>query len=233
MKRDKDYLKDGYLAFILILAILVIDQIIKIEVKMNMSLGESIHIADWFYITFVENNGMAYGITFFNKLFLSIMRIIAIGGVCWYMSKEIRRPDHRISYIVVLSMIVAGALGNVFDSMFYGLVFTESTPYAIAHVVPFGDGYASFLQGKVVDMFYFPIFHTTWPEWMTFIGGHDYTFFSPVFNFADANISVGVVLLLLFYSKDLENVMPTIKASYEGSKLQKLIGKGKDKGNEE
>lgn len=232
MKRDKDYLKDGYLAFILILVILVIDQVIKIEVKMNMSLGESIHITDWFYITFVENNGMAYGITFFNKLFLSIMRIIAITGVCWYVHKEVSRPNHRIGYIVVLSMIVAGGFGNVFDSLFYGLMFSESTPYTVAHLVPFGDGYASLLQGKVVDMFYFPLFHATWPEWLPIIGGRDYTFFSPVFNFADANISVGVVLLLLFYSKELENVMPTIKAAYQGSKLQKLLNKGKDKNHE-
>ncbi len=107
-------------------------------------------------------------------------------------------------YVVFLAMIVAGAAGNIFDSMFYGLVFEEANPWHVASAVPFGTGYAPFLMGKVVDMFYFPLFHTTWPDWLPFVGGQDYTFFSPVFNFADASISVGVVSLLLFCRKDFE-----------------------------
>lgn len=194
---------DGRMAWILIIAILVIDQLIKIEVKTSMSLGESIHVADWFYIYFIENNGMAYGMTFINKLALSLLRVIAISAIGWYIWRMVRRQA-RTRYIIFLSMIVAGAAGNIFDSMFYGLVFSASSPYYISYFVPFGSGYSSFLMGKVVDMFYFPIIQTTWPNWVPFFGGSDFVFFSPVFNFADACITVGVICLLLFCRKDFD-----------------------------
>lgn len=122
---------DGRMAWILIIAILVIDQLIKIEVKTSMSLGESIHVADWFYIYFIENNGMAYGMTFINKLALSLLRIIAISAIGWYIWRMVRRQA-RTRYIIFLSMIVAGAAGNIFDSMFYGLIFSASSPYYIS-----------------------------------------------------------------------------------------------------
>ncbi|MBQ6652469.1 MAG: lipoprotein signal peptidase [Prevotella sp.] len=203
----KPLLTEGRIAILLIIAILVIDQAIKVAVKTNMciGMGNHIHITDWFYIEFIENNGMAYGMTFINKLALSLFRIVAIAAMGWYVFKLLRR-EHRKSYVFCLSFILAGAAGNLFDSMFYGLIFSPSTPFEPAHFVPFGEGYAPFLYGKVVDMFYFPIIETTWPQWMPFVGGDEFIFFSPVFNFADACISVGVVVLLLFFRKDLESI---------------------------
>lgn len=194
---------DGRMAWLIIVAILVIDQVIKIEVKTSMTLGESIHITDWFYINFIENNGMAYGMTFINKLFLSILRIVAITAIGWYIWRVVKRGG-RTRYVFFLSMIVAGAAGNVFDSMFYGLIFTASSPFYVSYFVPFGTGYSSFLMGKVVDMFYFPIVQTTWPDWVPMFGGEEFVFFSPVFNFADACITVGVICLLLFCRSDFE-----------------------------
>ncbi len=197
------------MAWLIVIAILVIDQIIKIEVKTTMSLGESIAVADWFHITFIENNGMAYGMTFINKLFLSILRLVAITVIGWYIWQAVRQQC-RTRYIVLLSMIVAGAAGNMFDSMFYGLIFNASSPYYVSYFVPFGTGYADFLMGKVVDMFYFPIIQTTWPDWMPWVGGNEFIFFSPVFNFADASISVGVFLLLIFCRTDMEGIGDTV-----------------------
>ena len=148
--------------------------------------------------------------TFFNKLTLSLFRLVAISVISYYVYKLVKRPQPR-GYIICLSMILAGAMGNIIDSMFYGLIFSPSTPYEIAEFVPFGSGYASFLHGKVVDMFYFPIIETTWPQWVPHFGGKEFIFFSPIFNFADACISVGVVLLLLFYRKELELIGTTMK----------------------
>ena len=203
----KPLLTEGRVTVLLILAILFVDQAIKIAVKTNMciGMGNHIHITDWFFIEFIENNGMAYGMTFFNKLALSLFRMVAIAVMGWYVYKLLQR-EHRRGYIVCLSFILAGAAGNLFDSMFYGLIFSESTPFEVARFVPFGDGYASFLYGKVVDMFYFPIIETTWPQWVPFVGGDEFIFFSPVFNFADACISVGVVVLLLFFRTDMESI---------------------------
>ena len=195
-------LSRGWLAVIITVAILIIDQVIKIEVKTNMCLHQSIRITDWFYINFIENNGMAYGITFINKLVLSIFRIIAVTVIGYYLWKQTRQQA-RYGYIICLAMILAGAAGNIFDSMFYGLIFNASSPYYVSYFVPFGQGYAPFLMGKVVDMFYFPIIDTYWPQWMPLVGGEHFIFFSPVFNFADACISVGVVVLLLFFRKEL------------------------------
>ena len=206
----KRYITDGKLAVIIVVLILLIDQIIKIAVKTNMALDDSIRIANWFYIRFIENNGMAYGITFINKLVLSLFRLVAIGVIIFYMTKLLKRP-HEKGYIICLSMILAGAMGNIIDSMFYGLIFTPSTPYQVAELVPFGSGYSSFLHGKVVDMFYFPLIVSTWPDWVPHFGGQDFIFFSPIFNFADACISVGVIILLLFYRKDLEHIGSTIQ----------------------
>jgi len=201
----KRILTDGRLAVIIVVLILVVDQIIKIEVKTNMCLHESIRITDWFYINFIENNGMAYGMTFVNKLVLSIFRIIAVVLLSWYIWCQIRQRARR-GYIVCLSMVLAGAAGNILDSMFYGLIFNASSPYYVSYFVPFGEGYAPFLMGKVVDMFYFPLIETTLPDWLPFWGGQPYVFFSPVFNFADSCISVGFVLLLLFYRKELSEI---------------------------
>lgn len=193
----------GWMATALVFAILIIDQIIKIWVKTHMSLGEAIHVTDWFYIEFIENNGMAYGMTFINKLVLSLFRMVAIGLISVFLYKVIR-SGRSLGYITCLSMVLAGAAGNLIDCLFYGLIFEASTPFSIASFTSFGEGYSEFLHGKVVDMFYFPIIQTTWPDWMPMCGGQDFVFFSPVFNFADACISVGVVLLLIFYRTELE-----------------------------
>lgn len=206
MKQTTKTVGMGWIAVIIIAAILIVDQIIKIEVKTNMSLGEALRITDWFYIEFIENNGMAYGMTFINKLVLSLFRMFAICGIGWYIWRVVKSGLFSKGYIVCLSMVLAGAAGNLIDCLFYGLIFNASTPFNVAHFVPFGDGYSTFLHGRVVDMFYFPIIHTQWPDWVPVWGGDDFVFFSPVFNFADSCISVGVVLLLLFFRKDLERM---------------------------
>ena len=170
-----------------------------------MTLHESIRVFDWFYISFIENNGMAYGLQIGSKLALSLFRVVAIGLLCYYLWQQIRKRV-RTGYIVCLSMVLAGAVGNLIDCMFYGLVFNASSDFYTSYFVDFGTGYAPFLMGKVVDMFYFPLIVTTWPEWVPYFGGHEFVFFSPVFNFADANISVGVVLLLIFYRKEISRI---------------------------
>ena len=197
--------KRGWLAAGVVVAILVIDQVIKIWVKTHMMLHEQIDILSWFKIVFIENNGMAYGMELGSKLVLSIFRIIAVGFLSYYIADMVRKQA-RWGYIICLSLVLAGAAGNIFDSMFYGLIFNGSSEHYISYFVPFGEGYASFLMGKVVDMFYFPLITTRWPEWMPWVGGDSFVFFSPVFNFADAAISVGVVLLLLFYRKEISEI---------------------------
>lgn len=190
------------MAVILIIAILLVDQVIKVLVKTNMALHESIRVTDWFFITFIENNGMAWGMQIGSKLALSLFRVAAICLLGYYIWLQARKKA-RWGYIVCLSMVLAGAAGNLIDCMFYGLGFESSTPLHVSQWVGMGNGYAGFLMGKVVDMFYFPIIQTTWPQWMPFWGGEEFIFFSPVFNFADSSISVGVVALLLFYRKEL------------------------------
>jgi signal peptidase II len=155
---------------------------------------------------------MAYGMEIGSKLVLSIFRIIAIGILGWYIAQQVKKQA-RWGYIVCLAMIMAGAAGNIFDSMFYGLIFNASSEFYTSYFVPFGTGYAPFLMGKVVDMFYFPLIVTTWPDWIPYVGGNPYVFFSPIFNFADSSISVGVVLLLLFYRKEISEI--TLKSKHE------------------
>ena len=201
----KRILSNGRLALLIIVVSIAIDQIIKIWVKMSMTLHESIRITEWFYISFIENSGMAYGMQIGSKLALSLFRVAAIGVLAYYVWLQVHRHA-RTGYIVCLSMVLAGAIGNLIDCMFYGMVFTASSVAYTSYLVPFGTGYAPFLMGKVVDMFYFPLIVTTWPEWMPWWGGEQFIFFSPVFNFADANISVGVVLLLLFYRKEISQI---------------------------
>ena len=205
MKRLKRILSDGWLAVIIVVVSLLIDQLIKVWVKTNMTLHESIRVFDWFYISFIENNGMAYGMQIGSKLALSLFRVFAIGLLAYYLWLQIRRKA-RTGYIVCLSMVLAGAIGNLIDCLFYGMLFSASSPHFTSYFVDFGTGYAPFLMGKVVDMFYFPLIVTTWPEWVPYWGGEEFVFFSPVFNYADANISVGVALLLLFYRNEISQI---------------------------
>lgn len=196
-------LTQGKLSVLIIILVLVIDQAIKIWVKTSMYFHESIHITDWFYIYFTENNGMAFGMEIFGKLFLTTFRIIAVCAIIYYLCKVIKKGTMKTGFVVCLSLILAGAAGNIIDSVFYGLIFSESTPFQLAQFVPWGEGYTSLFHGKVVDMFYFPIIDTYWPNWLPVIGGDRFIFFSPIFNFADAAISCGIIALLLFYSNYL------------------------------
>ena len=202
---SQQVVKRGWMAVLIVTAILLIDQVIKIWVKTNMTLHEQIEIFSWFKIVFIENNGMAYGMEIGSKLVLSIFRMVAISLLGYYIYGQVKKKA-RWGYLVCLSMVMAGAIGNLLDSMFYGLVFNASSEFYTSYWVPFGNGYAPFLMGKVVDMFYFPLIVTTWPDWVPFVGGNPYVFFSPIFNFADASISVGVVLLLLFYRKEISEI---------------------------
>ena len=202
---SKPLITKGRLATLVVVAVLLIDQAIKIWVKTSLTLHESIHIFDWFYITFIENMGMAFGMQLGSKIVLSLFRVVAISALTYYIWKEVRK-NSRTGYIVCLAMVLAGAIGNLIDCLFYGLIFNESSPYYVSYFVPFGTGYAPMLMGKVVDMFYFPLIETEWPQWMPFVGGEHFVFFSPVFNFADASISVSVVLLLLFYRKEISSI---------------------------
>lgn len=205
MKKDQTVITAGRMAILIVIAILLIDQTIKIWVKTNMTLHESIYITDWFRICFIENNGMAYGMEIGSKIILSVFRILLIGFIGYYLYQQIKEKA-RLGYIACLAMVIAGAMGNIFDCMFYGLIFAASSDFYTSYFVPFGTGYAPFLMGKVVDMFYFPLIVTTWPQWVPLVGGNEFVFFSPIFNFADASISVGFVLLMLFYRKELGRI---------------------------
>ena len=219
MSHSEKYISNGKLAAIIIVAILLIDQAIKIWVKTSMSLHESIRITDWFYILFIENKGMAFGMELGSKIVLSLFRVVAIAFLIYYIRQEVRAKA-RTGYIVCLAMILAGAAGNLIDCMFYGLIFNASSDFYVSYFVPFGTGYAPFLMGKVVDMFYFPLIETDWPSWMPFVGGDHFIFFSPIFNFADSSISVGVVLLLLFYREEISKISLKSKAIEQSEKSE-------------
>ena len=191
------------MAWLLIIAVLVIDQLIKIEVKTTMTLGQSYRVLDWFYIYFIENNGMAFGMELGSKFFLTWFRIIAVGLLIFYLVKMRKRKQLARGYVVCISLITAGALGNVIDCIFYGLIFNEPAPPEVAQLFPPDGGYQSLFNGRVVDMFYFPLCEWNWPAWMPLVGGEHFIFFQPIFNFADACLSVSVISLILFYSKFL------------------------------
>lgn len=188
---------------LIIFLVLLIDQLIKIYVKTNFYLGEEVNVlGNWFIIHFTENNGMAYGIELggdWGKLTLSIFRIIFVIGIAWYIVKLTKEKADKL-YITCIALIFAGAVGNIIDSVFYGVLFSDSN-FEIAQFLPADGGYSSFLHGKVVDMFYFPIIQGHFPDWFPIWGTEEFIFFRPVFNFADAVISVGVGLILLFQKR--------------------------------
>jgi len=191
------------LAVLIVAAILILDQITKFWIKLNMYPGQEYHIlGDWFRIHFLENNGMAFGFSFggeFGKLALSIFRIIAVGFIAYYIHLLSKRQV-KTSLIISISMICAGAAGNIFDSAFYGLIFSEYQNYGeIAKLFPDGAGYASFLHGRVVDMLYFPLIDIYIPETFPFWSGEHFVFFRPVFNIADSSITLGVASILIFH----------------------------------
>ena len=190
---------------LIIVGALVIDQIVKIAVKTGMYIHQSIRVTDWFYILFTENRGLAFGMELMDKYLLTSFRIIAVTLLIWYMVRVIRRGGESMGYLVCLSLILAGAAGNIIDCLFYGMIFNNPPAPMIADFVPWGTGYESLMQGRVVDMFYFPLFGWDWPSWLPLWGGQHFIFFSPIFNFADACISVGVVSLFLFYHKRFQH----------------------------
>ncbi len=188
---------------LIIFLILLIDQVIKIYIKTHFFLGQEIHVSgNWFIIHFTENNGMAYGMEFggkFGKIFLSTFRIVAVAGIGYYLWSLTQKKEDKF-FIVCISLIFAGAVGNIIDSAFYGVLFSDSN-YDVARFMPVEGGYSSVLHGKVVDMFYFPIIEGHFPSWFPFWGTEEFQFFRPVFNFADASISVGVALIVIFQKR--------------------------------
>lgn len=202
-------LSKGAAITLLIAGLLVIDQIIKIAVKLNMAIGDSIFVfgQEWFQICFTENSGFAFGMQFggdAGKVILTLFRLVLIGFIIYFLKKRLLR-DREVStgVLVGVSLVLVGAIGNVIDCLFYGRLFSESTWFDVAAFLPEDGGYAPLLMGKVVDMFYFPIIDTTLPEWVPFKGGERFIFFRAIFNFADACISVGAVYLLLFQRRNL------------------------------
>ena len=185
---------------VLILGIIGVDQCVKIWVKTHMALHDVIDITGWFKIAFVENNGMAFGMELVDKIFLTSFRIVAVVWIVWYMARVIRRGTGW-AYVVCLSMILAGAAGNIIDCMFYGMIFNNPSSPLVAEFVSWGSGYESLFYGRVVDMLYFPLVEWRWPDWMPVCGGNSFIFFSPIFNIADASITCGVMALILFCRK--------------------------------
>lgn len=210
-ERMKTLFTKGRTACFVVLSVLLVDQLIKVWIKTHMYWHESIRVTDWFYIYFTENNGMAFGMEIFGKLFLTSFRIIAVSLIGWYLYRIVKK-GFDLGYIVCVSLVLAGALGNIVDSVFYGVLFNESTHTQIASFMPSEGGYSTWCYGRVVDMFYFPIIETHWPSWVPVVGGEYFVFFSPIFNFADAAISCGVIALLLFYSKHLSEPTKDLKS---------------------
>lgn len=202
MSRKTKYL----ISTMIFILVLIIDQIIKVNVKTGMFLGERIEITSWFSLLFVENNGMAFGWELYGgKLFLTLFRLVAVIAIGHFIFKEIRR-NRPLGYVICLSLIMAGAAGNIIDCLFYGLIFTAPSYPFVAEIVPFGEGYGKLFLGRVVDMFYFPLIEWDMPSFVPIYGGQHCVFFSPIFNFADAAISCGIVALLLFYYKYLNSI---------------------------
>lgn len=201
-------LTNGKIATLIILFVVLIDQIIKIWVKTHFFYDEEYQITDWFRIHFIENNGMAFGMEFGSKLILTWFRIIAVALFIYYIVCIKDCAEYQRGYVVCVALITAGALGNLIDCIFYGLIFDNPMFPEVATLFPADGAYGTIFNGRVVDMFYFPLAEWDWPSFIPFVGGEHFIFFQPIFNFADASLSVAVILVFLFFSKNLSNKIP-------------------------
>lgn len=201
--RNLKYIVWGCVALVILL-----DQILKIWVKTTFYLGESEEITSWFSLTFVENNGMAFGWSLGSKIFLTLFRILFVALLAYGLIKAMRVPSMKKGFLICLALVFAGAVGNIIDCMFYGVIFNNPTSPEVA---TFGSAGSGFLEGRVVDMLSFHFFSFDWPEWMPFIGGKHFDFFGPIFNIADAAISVGVIVIILFYSRSISPFISVYK----------------------
>ena len=206
-------LSNGKLAALIIALVIVIDQALKIWVKTHFYYGEEVEITSWFKLLFIENNGMAFGMELGSKLLLTLFRIIASGAFIYYLWRLRNSDDVPKGYIACIALITAGALGNVIDCIAYGLIFNNPMPPQVAQLFPPDGGYATLFNGRVVDMLYFPLCEWNWPQWMPMIGGNHFVFFQPIFNIADASLSVSVIVLILFYARYLATIRPKDKDS--------------------
>lgn len=188
-------------AGIIIALVIIIDQVVKLWVKTHFYLGEDVEIFSWFHLRFIQNNGMAFGIELGSKLFLTLFRIALVIFLVWYIWRLVKAAKVPVGYMAAIALVTAGAFGNIIDCVFYGEIFSNPYPPALAAFVPWGEGYGGLFHGYVVDMLYFPLFAFRWPQWMPLVGGHEFSFFDPVFNIADSAITVGMFLIILFYSK--------------------------------
>ena len=203
-------ISNGKLAALIIALVIVIDQAMKIWVKTHFYYGEEMQVTSWFRLLFIENNGMAFGMELGSKLLLTLFRIIASAAFIYYLWRLRNSTDVPRGYVVCIALITAGALGNVIDCIAYGLIFNSPIPPQVAQLFPPDGGYGTLFNGRVVDMFYFPLCEWDWPNWMPIIGGNHFVFFQPIFNIADASLSVSVIVLILFYARYLAN--PTVKS---------------------
>ena len=198
-------ISNGKLAAIIIALAVVADQALKIWVKTHFYYGEELEITSWFKLLFIENNGMAFGMELGSKFLLTWFRIIAVCALVYYLYRIRRRTDLQRGYVACVALIAAGALGNVIDCIFYGVVFNDPPFAGVAQLFPPDGGYGTLFNGRVVDMIYLPLASWDWPSWMPMVGGEHFVFFQPIFNVADACLSVSVVVLILFYSSNLSH----------------------------
>ncbi|MDE7381565.1 MAG: lipoprotein signal peptidase [Muribaculaceae bacterium] len=211
----KESRNPGLLVILLSLLVLVADQTMKIWIKTHFYLGEDYPITSWWQLKFIENNGMAFGMELPSKIILTLGRIIVVIAIIWFLKKIINNTSLRSGFFAAMALIMAGAAGNIFDCVFYGIIFNNPYPPQVAEIFPPDGGYAPIFMGRVVDMLFFPLFSFTWPEWVPGIGGTEYLFFQYIFNIADASICIGVFLLIFFYFKDVSEA-----ANYVGNLLK-------------
>lgn len=200
--------------FAVIIAVVIADQIMKIWVKTSFYLGEDLPVTSWWHLKFIENNGMAFGLELWNKFVLTFGRIIAVGIFIWFLISIRFASGVRTGFYVAVALITAGAAGNIFDCVFYGVIFNNPMPPEVASIFPSGGGYAGWFEGRVVDMMYFPLFDFYWPEWIPIVGGTYFEFFQYIFNIADASICIGVAILILFYSSDASKAFNMISRKW-------------------